>query len=88
MDVEANLKAIRRCEFGRELPGKVSCVGRVVNGEGGRSRPLPDSWPAYFPLSEKEVSCVCGLRWPSLFPSATALSLSFQMMSPRVMSDS
>jgi hypothetical protein len=33
-------------------------------------------------------SCVCGFRWPSFLAPATALSLRFQTMRPRVMSDS
>jgi hypothetical protein len=42
----------------------------------------------YLPLRGKDVSCVCGFRWPSFLAPATALSLSFQTMRPRFMSDS
>jgi hypothetical protein len=39
-------------------------------------------------LGSNDVSCVCGFRWPSFLTPRTRLSLSSQIVSPRVMSDS
>ena len=42
------------------------------------------------PSSDQPIvnSCVCGFRWSSFLAPATAESLRFQIITPRVMSDS
>ena len=60
-------------------------------GEGGR--PWPPSFAKHHVSRDQrrianDVSCVCGFRWSSRFAPATALSLRFQTIRPRLMSDS
>jgi hypothetical protein len=73
-----------------DAPTSGRVVGRPPNG--GRPRCLypllPGPQPPPRRRSGKEVSWVCGFRWPSFLAPATALSLRFQIVSPRVMSDS
>ncbi len=52
--------------------------------QGGSYLPEPDA----VPLNGNDVSCVCGFEYGRFFAPATALSVRFQMMSPRFMSDS
>jgi hypothetical protein len=70
----------RRCTtVGGRLPGAPPFL--VLD-----QRPLPLGRPNAA-LRPKEVSCVCGLRWPNFLAPATAGSLSFQTTRPRRMSD-
>jgi len=70
--------------------GSLLCLSATVKNEGGRlSAATLGSVSRLSATSQSMVnSVVCGLRWSSFLAPATALSLRFQMMRPRVMSDS
>ena len=65
-------------------------LSATVKNEGGRlSAATLGSVSRLSATSQSMLnSVVCGLRWSSFLAPETAVSLRFQMMSPRVMSDS
>ncbi len=71
------------------IPGCANGLVGLNNLENARGRAITRPPSRRRPLRYPMVnSWVCGFRWPSFMAPATVLSLRFQVVNPRVMSDS